>query len=298
MAEATTFCPPGANNVCFSWGVPDASASAGSGNIYFQLKAPTSYSWVGLGIGQQMRGADIFLMYADGKGNVTLSTRAGVGQIMPRSTPRSDVTLLAGSGVVNGQMIANVKCGQCTNLNLKGSNNWISAWKDGDAIGSTAVDSPIQYHDSHAQYQVDFSKATISSDANPFVNAQGGQASPTGTPNNNGGGGAVVETGNNNKNLILAHGIIMTVVFTAMYPMGAILMPIIGKWFIHAGWQTIAFLAMWAGLGIGYTVAKDLGIVSGDLRKRQMKNWLANISFFGFSSSLSHTHSLVSLFVL
>lgn len=209
-----------------------------------------------------MRGADIFLMYADGNGNVTLSTRSGVNHAMPKSSPRRDVTLLAGSGIIDGQMIANVRCHHCPGLDAKGSSDWISAWKQGEPIGSSHADASIDYPDDHAVFQVDFAKAKIATDANPF-DVSGGerQGPPPGNPSRP-GAGVTTAPADKNANLILAHGIIMTVVFPAMYPLGAVLMPIFGKWSVHAGWQTVAFCAMWAGLAIGYIVAADIGIVS------------------------------------
>ena len=60
-----------------------------------------------------MQGATIFVMYANGAGNVTISARDGnQGHVepVPDATLQSGVTLLAGSGIVNGKMIANVHC--------------------------------------------------------------------------------------------------------------------------------------------------------------------------------------------
>jgi hypothetical protein len=99
----------------YSIGIPSSSTISASteGGIYFQLSAPTSYQWVGLGIGSQMAGASIFVMYADGTGNVTISARdGGQGHAEPQhdSTVQSGITLLAGSGIVDGKMIANVHC--------------------------------------------------------------------------------------------------------------------------------------------------------------------------------------------
>ena len=65
-----------------------------------------------------MAGASIFVMYADGTGNVTISARdGGQGHVEPQqdSSLQSGVTLLAGSGIVNGKMVANVHCA-CTPL--------------------------------------------------------------------------------------------------------------------------------------------------------------------------------------
>jgi hypothetical protein len=60
-----------------------------------------------------MAGATIFMMYPNGKGNVTISAReGGAGQIEPtfNSSLMAGVTLLEGSGVSGGVMRANVKC--------------------------------------------------------------------------------------------------------------------------------------------------------------------------------------------
>jgi hypothetical protein len=60
-----------------------------------------------------MAQATIFVMYADGNGNVTLSGRAGGGgHVMPEpdSALQAGITLLEGSGIVNGKMVANVRC--------------------------------------------------------------------------------------------------------------------------------------------------------------------------------------------
>lgn len=50
-----------------------------SGNdIFLQLRGPTKAGWVGTGIGTQMKGALIFVIYSDGNGNVTVSPRLGL----------------------------------------------------------------------------------------------------------------------------------------------------------------------------------------------------------------------------
>lgn len=50
-----------------------------SGNdIFLQLSGPAKAGWVGTGIGNQMKGALIFVIYSDGNGNVTVSPRLGL----------------------------------------------------------------------------------------------------------------------------------------------------------------------------------------------------------------------------
>lgn len=275
-AATSSFCPT--SGVCFEWGVPDATAKAGSGDIFFQLKAPTSWQWIGLGIGTSMPDSNMFIMYQDGKGNVTLSTRPGANHVMPTFKARSDVELLAGSGVVGGNMVANVRCGNCTNLDFSGQSNWISAWKSGDALDSTNPAAIISQHDSMTLFQVNLGKASISSDSNPFSGSSASNSGSSsgnnsgsssgdgdGDSDGNGNGGAVSGVSSSStpsQTLPTAHGFIMSVVFVILYPLGSSLMPLIGKWYIHASWQTIAFLLMWAGFGIGVFIARQDGIVS------------------------------------
>jgi hypothetical protein len=57
-----------------------------------------------------MSGSQIFVVYTSGDGNVTLSPRLGAGHRLPEFNSDAKVTLLEGSGVSNGKMVANVKC--------------------------------------------------------------------------------------------------------------------------------------------------------------------------------------------
>ncbi|KAK2596736.1 hypothetical protein QQS21_006191 [Conoideocrella luteorostrata] len=264
LNRATTLAAPAsycavADEICFQWGVPEAVASSGSGNVYFQLRAPTSYSWVGLGIGSRMEGADMFIMYENGKGNVTLSTRQGLNHIMPTYKEKTGVELLAGSGVIDGHMVANIRCGDCSELSVKGSNGWLSAWKAGSSLASTDTSARISYHDSHDLFSVDFAKAAVSSDTNPFVGG-GNKGNNTGSGSNGSGSGAVVQDKNPNEDLLHAHGIIMSVVFLIGYPVGSMVMPMLGKWLLHASWQMVVFLLMWAGFGAGYVLSRRLNL--------------------------------------
>ncbi|KAM0424715.1 hypothetical protein ACHAPT_010025 [Fusarium lateritium] len=259
-AVTSAFCPNN-GDVCFRWGVPEASANSGSGNIYFQMEAPSSVQWAGLGIGSGMSGAEMFLIYQNGEGNVTLSTRTGTGHVMPQYTRRTAVELLAGSGVVGNKLIANIRCGDCDSLDFEGSNSWIAAWKDGDSLDSTSVSERIDEHDEHSSFAVNFAQASISSDSNPFTSSSSDDSdsnsdsdSKTGS-----GSGVVSESSGPSDTVLRAHGIIMSIVFLAGYPLGAVLMPIIGNWLVHAGWQFIVFLGMWAGFGLGYVYAHDGG---------------------------------------
>ena len=98
-------------DVCFGLGIPDITASAGDGDIYFRLTAPSSASWVSLGQGDQMDDANMFVVYTSSDGNnVTVSSRIGHGHRTPKLNSDAQLTLLDGSGLSDGIMTANVRC--------------------------------------------------------------------------------------------------------------------------------------------------------------------------------------------
>ncbi|KAL6887043.1 hypothetical protein GGI43DRAFT_426070 [Trichoderma evansii] len=271
-AAAISFCATA--NVCFQWGVPESSAKAGSSNVDFQLKAPTSKQWVGLGICSSMPDSSMFII-----------TRPGADHVMPTYESRSDVMLLTGSGVVDGNMVVNVKCSRCIDIDLTGSTGWIAAWKSGSALDEPSPSAVLTIHDDTSQFNVDMSAASISSDSSPFVGTSSSSNS-SGTP------GAVTLTKSSDpstKTLICAHGIIMSIVFSCLYPIGFVLMLLIGKWYLHAAWQVITFLGMWAGFGLGVTAAKRLDIVSPHSMGTIIVALLAILPIFGW---LHHNYSV------
>ena len=275
-------CP--ATDVCYSVGVPSSSASSGSGNIYIQLRAPTSYAWVGIGQGSQMAGANMFLIYADGAGNVTVSPRSGLGHVEPQENADADVEVLAGTGVESGAMVANFRCGSCGGAEMdlaSTSAGWIAAWEQGDAIDSLDRNAQIVKHDSYDISQIDLTQATITSDSNPYVTSGDGGNSGSGSgssgdsgDSSSGGGtvttpGAVVPGGAGDTasfakigKIIMAHWVVMLVVWVILFPLGSALMPLFGKWVLHAAWQSVAFILMWAGFGLGYVASQQIGLVS------------------------------------
>lgn len=263
-----------------SIGVPQSSAQAGEGTVYFQVQSVAdSYSWVAIGTGTIMSDSNIFVFYPDGTGNVTVSTRRGTGHTLPPPQRDTRFELLAGSGIENGVMTANVACFNCESwdggdMDLTGrSTAWIAAWKEGSPLNTQSVDTRIAQHDGRDQFRFDLTQATITEDTNPFVNGDTNEdEGDNGNNGNNGDTGNDGSIGSGNTDgastaessvdTLLMHGIIMTVTFTFLYPLGSMLIPLAGKWYIHAGCQVVAFLTMWAGFASGYITARTAGKVS------------------------------------
>lgn len=167
------------NDICYSAVVPEATASSDSGPIWFQIYAPTKFAWVALGTGTGMADANMFIMYQDGNGNVTLSHRQASGYTMPQVPADSPVTttLLPGSGVSDGFMVANFRCDNCTtwkggeSLDFSSAGTpMVGAWQEGDSLDSTDVEARISKHTGSPRiFSLDLSTAIKSTAGNPFV---------------------------------------------------------------------------------------------------------------------------------
>ncbi|KAL5387829.1 hypothetical protein DPSP01_003227 [Paraphaeosphaeria sporulosa] len=175
-AQVASVCPT--TDVCFKLNIPENTASSGNGDIFFQLSAPATYNWVALGQGSSMSGANIFVVYTAGNGNVTISPRLGTGHSMPQFNSDAQVALLEGSGVSNGKMVANVRCSSCNSwsggsASFSGSNgNWIYATKQsGGAQDTTSQSANIDEHDNQSTFQWSYANAKGGNSVNPLVNA-------------------------------------------------------------------------------------------------------------------------------
>lgn len=107
------------NDISYQVSIPAATAQTGNGDYFFQMTGPITNQWISLGVGSsQMKGALMFVMYQDGNGNVTVTPRLGVGNVMPLLYPSATLELLEGSGVTGNMMTANVRCMYSSHLQI------------------------------------------------------------------------------------------------------------------------------------------------------------------------------------
>lgn len=200
-AQVATACIT--TDVCYGLNIPSGTASSGNGDIFFQISAPSTYQWVALGQGTGMTGSNIFVVYTstDGK-NVTLSPRLGTGHSEPQFNSKAEVSLLDGSGISNGKMIANVKCSNCQSWSggsmdfTASSGNWIHAYQSsGGALNSNDQSATISQHSNGAAsaFSWSFADAKGGSSVNPFVSTSA-SASGSGTGSVAGATGATGTT--------------------------------------------------------------------------------------------------------
>ncbi|EON63529.1 hypothetical protein W97_02757 [Coniosporium apollinis CBS 100218] len=294
-AQVATTCPQ--DGVCFGLNIPENTASSGSGDIFFQISAPTTYSWVALGQGSGMSGSNIFVIYTSASGNnVTLSPRLGQGYRMPNYNSAAQVTLLEGSGVTDGVMTANVKCSNCNSWNggdmdfTSSSGGWIWANQQGSPLNSDDTSESIVQHRSQGGFAFDFSTAKGGNGVNPFANSgvtvasasAGSTASCTPRPRTSSatqttGPSAVTAASTawpsafpsdgemqRRRNMLIAHGVLASLAFVIFFPAGAISIRVFSfpglVWF-HAAMQAFAYLVYIVAFGLGVYIATTMRLI-------------------------------------
>lgn len=259
QSAVLTTCPD--TDVCFSVNVPETSASSGLGDIFFQLSAPITYSWVALAQGTGMSNANMFVMYSSDNGkNVTLSPRTASGHIMPTHNDAADIVLLEGSGISNGKMIANVRCSNCNDwgsatMSLQDTHSdWLYAHLQGSPINSDDINAPISQHNGNGRFQWDLSKATGGSSPNPFIGAAVTTTSGVAEEQNS----WQRLSAQTQQRFIEAHGTLASLAFVAILPIGAILVRLAsfnGLAWIHGGVQVFGYVIFIAAAGLGMFIA-------------------------------------------
>ncbi|KAE8849939.1 hypothetical protein PTNB73_01055 [Pyrenophora teres f. teres] len=266
-AQLASLCPT--TGVCYRLNIPQSTASSGTGDIFFQITAPSSYEWVALGQGQGMSQANMFLVYTAANGNnVTLSPRTATGHAPPQLNSDTKVELLDGSGVSNGIMTANVKCSNCNSWNggtmdfTGGSGNWIYAYHSSNGPkNSDDTSAQIGIHSGQATFTWDFANAKGGSSVNPLVNV----AATTPANGNSGVTGVTTTDQGSRRKKLIAHGVLASLAFVILFPSGAIAIRLAsfpGILWLHAGFQVFAYVVYIIGFGLGISMACESSLIS------------------------------------
>ncbi|KAE8361207.1 hypothetical protein BDV27DRAFT_148013 [Aspergillus caelatus] len=259
FAQLQTFSPPGQRSIQYSVNIPQKTADSGSGPIYIQLKSTQELQWFAWGQGSRMQGANIFVAYASHNGNnVTVSPRLGIEHVEPIYNGQAQISVLAGSGISNGIMTANIRCDSC--LTWPGGNEnpsssaspWVWAVKYGGQLNSDSLSLPIIIHDASGVAVLDLQKATGGASDNPFLASN--------SSNSPGQALTTFDTGSIASRRV-AHAVLMILVFVIFFPSFALMLHtgahsrIVD---IHAFFQLFTLALAISGFGIGISLAKTL----------------------------------------
>ncbi|KAK6353196.1 hypothetical protein TWF696_005181 [Orbilia brochopaga] len=258
------YCDPG-GVFCLSVVMPLNSAHDDDGLMILRITGASAKGWLGVGIGTRMAGALMFIVYpGSGGANVTVSPRLSSGQVAPHYYPQTDVVMLEGSGVQDGQMTALFTCNNCKRWAGGGldvtshTSSWIWAQNTRQTLESSLLWEDIQQHDenSYGVFNVDMSVAVVD-DPNP----------PNPIPLNPEASGSLYTVPNElitkRKNYVIAHAIIMSITFIILFPLGGIIIRLLRHTirqavYLHVALQVLSFSLSIAGLATGVVASSIL----------------------------------------
>lgn len=211
-----------------------------------------------------MAGSNIFIIYTDGNGNVTLSPRQGQGEFEPEPDTTANVTLLEGSGVQGDKMVANILCSNCHRWNggstdfSSSSGDWIHASRPGNSLESTDLGEELEQHNDHGSFTWTYTSAQGGQDVNPFVSLSGSNG--VSTPPQGAGGDVDSNSGDIESEpsygMVTAHGTLASIAVLVILPVGAIVIRTLSlsPW-IHAGIQMLGYVCFATAASLGIYIA-------------------------------------------
>ncbi|EAW25742.1 cytochrome and DOMON domain-containing protein [Aspergillus fischeri NRRL 181] len=242
------FRPPDCDDISFTIAVANSANASHHPAIFLQIEAPIAVEWIALGLGDQMDGADMFLVYASSPKGVTVSPRAGTGHVPPEYNPKARFSILPKTGIVNETMIARFQCHSCLEVTTnatESASSWIWAYKNGPPMNTHNVTATIDFHDAFGAVVVDLNHARstdLSDDGDPFRDAR-----------------LISEPSTSESPahfiMAIAHGCLMGITFVLLHPLFALLVRLssyrhaITK--VHAPLQGLALLITIAGFILG-----------------------------------------------
>ncbi|MBA7492110.1 hypothetical protein ES702_02659 [subsurface metagenome] len=207
-----------------------------------------------------MDGANIFVMYANGQGNVTVSPRLGKGHFEPQHDTTANLTLLQGSGVHGYRMVANILCSDCYSWpggSMDFASNgswWLWAAHAGLPLDTSDVQASLQQHQVYGSFFWNIAAAQGGQDGvNPFLGNSAANVTYdiVGRP-------VPVKVWHPNDSIPIAHSVLASTAFLVLFPIGAIVMRVTELhrlvW-LHAGVQIASYAVLFAAFGMGLHVA-------------------------------------------
>ncbi|MCJ1377650.1 hypothetical protein MMC17_000746 [Xylographa soralifera] len=227
-----------------------------SNDFYFHLSGPATNSWIAIGTGTEMQGSQMFLVYTSTNGNnITFSPRLTSNHNEPSYSSSINVSLLEGSGLINGSYVVNAHCQNCStwgsggSLNLQSTSEpWIYAKGPSNSFRGDSPTDSIQRH-------VEYGKFTMN-----MVQAYGAAAVPTNVLTNS-GAAEVGPPSSDNDYTGIVHAVFSCVAFVIMMPLGVIFLRIFERvrwhWINELMALSVAFIGLIIGIYLSTTYNKS-----------------------------------------
>ena len=233
-------------------------------DIYFHIESPVGNAWVGVGIGDEMKNALMFIAYPGNDGEtVTISPRIASGHSEPTyqsyiSIQKQSGTDLQGANTVTGERSTQVikadgVCRGCTTWPSGGSIDLTSkAQPFIFAVGPTfppiesdSLSAGLSRHEFYGHFTMDMMAATSTS----------GGAVPVG-PYELKDASKAMDTTFDNDPAPHIHGLVMSIVFVLLLPLGSLILRVWNKVKGHIIVQCIALVLFCMAFAGGSVVSQ------------------------------------------
>lgn len=191
----------------------------------------------------------ILMVYSDSSGkNVTVSPRLTSGHVEPSYTKLVDVTVLAGSGIINNTLTVNAKCSNCRVWRggaIDPKNNAAKfIWATGPTndLKSNSPEADVKRHAVYGAFEMDLAKAV------------GPAGIPPPATDSSPGSKALSEKSDHHY-ASAAHACIMILSFLGLMPMAVMILRILKspKW--HGVGQAVSLTVAMIGVSLGFYIA-------------------------------------------
>jgi len=237
-----------------------------SNDLYFNMSAPSTYSWFAFGIGSQMKNSLMFIGYPSSNGSgVTLSPRLSTGHQQPQYTSSMNVQTVSSSNT-DGTLQLMAICKNCTTWSL-GSMDTTSTKQPfifalgptGTTISSDSTSQNIDFHTIYNGFSLDMTQASFSGSQSPELNS-GSNAASSGTTTS---GAATTSARDGDTIYNRVHGIFMAIAFVILFPLGVLVLRLGHSVIGHGIVQATAYCFVIVGLGTGIYMSPKYGYTMG-----------------------------------
>ena len=234
------------------------NADKSTGDLYFHLESPAGNSWVGVGIGEEMKGSLMLIAYPNGDNGVTISPRVADGHSEP--VAQGDITIsklgtnaITGSGR-NKKIVVDGVCRKCTSWKYGGSIDLSSKAQPfifavGPSFPATQsgnTDASLSRHEFYGDFTMDMTAATSSSGGSvplgPYVTKDASQAT---------------DTKLDRDPAPHIHGLVMSIVFILLLPLSSLLLRVWHKVKGHMWVNIVATVLFFMAFAGGIVISQQ-----------------------------------------
>lgn len=240
-------------------------------DMYFHLSGPSAYSWLAVGIGEEMDNALMLIVHKgdSDRDSLTLSPRVAFDgtseptyypairceQLAAQSGQRSDDQGADGSVSINA-VCHNASAWDGGSLDLRSSSqSFMFAFGPKHDLRSDSLLAPLLRHEQYGNFEMDMTKATSTAGSGGSVPAPD---APDGTYVQANAFHADDVASDGDKTSII-HGVVMCVAYILLYPLGALLLRLVKRVPVRVHWicQSVASVLVVVGFGLGIAASQE-----------------------------------------